>query len=168
MIDDILQFNKRFVAGKGYEPYVTDKYLSKKLAILTCMDTRLTVLLQEALGLKNGDAKIIKNAGGIIPSETDSAIRSILVAIYELFANEQLVDEKGNIITFNSMVDAMNYMSKLGWEFEQAYIVTVGSDSSSSTFYHWIISKVVDENGDPNQPKTFQMVKDAAKAENVN
>ena len=86
----------------------------------------------------------------------------------KLFANEQLVDEKGNIITFNSMVDAMNYMSKLGWEFEQAYIVTVGSDSSSSTFYHWIISKVVDENGDPNQPKTFQMVKDAAKAENVN
>ena len=86
----------------------------------------------------------------------------------KLFANEQLVDEKGNIISFNSMVDAMNYMSKLGWEFEQAYIVTVGSDSSSSTFYHWIISKVVDENGDPNQPKTFQMVKDAAKAEGVN
>ena len=86
----------------------------------------------------------------------------------KLFSNEQLVDEKGNIITFNSMVDAMNYMSKLGWEFEQAYIVTVGSDSSSSTFYHWIISKVVDENGDPNQPKTFQMVKDAAKAESVN
>jgi carbonic anhydrase len=91
MIDDILQFNKRFVAGKGYEPYVTDKYPAKKLAILTCMDTRLTVLLQEALGLKNGDAKIIKNAGGIIPSETDSAIRSILVAIYELGVKEVMV-----------------------------------------------------------------------------
>ena len=91
MIDEVLQFNKQFVASKGYEPYVTDKYPAKKLAILTCMDTRLTVLLQEALGLRNGDAKIIKNAGGIIPSEMDSAIRSLLVAIYELGVEEVMV-----------------------------------------------------------------------------
>lgn len=91
MIDSILQFNKQFVSDKGYEPYITDKFPAKKLAILTCMDTRLTVLLQEALGLKNGDAKIIKNAGGTIPSETDSAIRSLLVAIYELGVNEVMV-----------------------------------------------------------------------------
>ena len=91
MIDDILQFNKRFVAEKAYEPFITDKYPAKKLAILTCMDTRLTVLLQEALGLKNGDAKIIKNAGGLILSETDSAIRSLLVGIYELGVKEVMV-----------------------------------------------------------------------------
>ncbi len=91
MIDDILQFNKKFVADKAYEPHITDKFPSKKLAILTCMDTRLTVLLQEALGLKNGDAKIIKNAGGIIPSPKDSAIRSLLVAIYELGVKEVMV-----------------------------------------------------------------------------
>ena len=91
MIDDILKFNKSFVAEKAYEPFITDKYPAKKLAIITCMDTRLTVLLQEALGLKNGDAKIIKNAGGTIPSETDSAIRSLLVAIYELGVNEVMV-----------------------------------------------------------------------------
>ena len=91
MIDNILQYNKQFVASKAYEPYVTDKYPARRLAILTCMDTRLTVLLQEALGLKNGDSKIIKNAGGVIPSETDSAIRSILVAIYELGVKEVMV-----------------------------------------------------------------------------
>ncbi len=91
MIDSILQFNKQFVAEKAYEPYVTDKYPAKKLAILTCMDTRLTELLPKALGLKNGDAKIIKNAGGLILSETDSAIRSLLVAIYELGVNEVMV-----------------------------------------------------------------------------
>lgn len=91
MIDDILKYNKSFVAEKAYESFITDKYPAKKLAILTCMDTRLTVLLQEALGLKNGDAKIIKNAGGIIPTETDSAIRSLLVAIYELGVNEVMV-----------------------------------------------------------------------------
>lgn len=91
MIDDILKFNRQFVADKAYEPFVTDKYPAKKLAVLSCMDTRLTELLPRALGLRNGDAKIIKNAGGLILSETDSAIRSLLVAIYELGVNEVMV-----------------------------------------------------------------------------
>jgi len=91
MIDDILLYNKKFVAEKAYEPYVTDKFPAKKLAVLTCMDTRLTELLPRALGLRNGDAKIIKNAGGQILSEKDSAIRSLLVAIYELGVNEVMV-----------------------------------------------------------------------------
>ena len=64
MIDQILDHNRNFVASKGYERYITDKYPDKKLAVLSCMDTRLTELLPAALGLKNGDAKIIKNAGG--------------------------------------------------------------------------------------------------------
>lgn len=84
MIDQIIDFNKTFVVGKGYEKYLTDKYPDKKLAVLTCMDTRLTELLPAALGLKNGDAKIIKNAGGLIITPFDSAMRSLIVAIYEL------------------------------------------------------------------------------------
>ena len=91
MIDDILRYNRGFVAEKGYEPYFTDKYPAKKLAVLTCMDTRLTELLPKALGLRNGDAKIIKNAGGLVISPTDSAIRSLLVAIYELGVEEVMV-----------------------------------------------------------------------------
>ena len=59
-IDNILAFNREYVASKGYEKHITDKYPDKKLAILSCMDTRLSVLLPEALGLQNGDAKIIK------------------------------------------------------------------------------------------------------------
>ena len=61
MIDQIIAYNKQFVAEKGYERYVTNKYPDKKLAVLSCMDTRLTELLPAALGLRNGDAKIIKN-----------------------------------------------------------------------------------------------------------
>ena len=91
MIDDILQYNQQFVAEKGYEPFITDKYPAKGLAVLTCMDTRLTELLPKALGLRNGDAKIIKNAGGLILSQTDSAIRSLLVGIYELGVKEIMV-----------------------------------------------------------------------------
>lgn len=91
MIEQILEYNKEFVASKGYEKYITDKYPDKKLAVLSCMDTRLTELLPAALGLKNGDAKIIKNAGGLVISAFDSAMRSLIVAIYELGVEEIMV-----------------------------------------------------------------------------
>ena len=84
MIDQIIEYNRRFVAEKGYERFLTDKYPDKKLAVLSCMDTRLTELLPAALGLRNGDAKIIKNAGGLVISPFDSAVRSLVVAVYEL------------------------------------------------------------------------------------
>ena len=41
MINEIMEYNKKFVENKAYEPYLTSKYTDKKLAILTCMDTRL-------------------------------------------------------------------------------------------------------------------------------
>ena len=91
MIDQILEFNRKFVEEKSYEKYITDKYPKKKLAVLSCMDTRLSVLLTSALGLKNGDAKIIKNAGAVIPTPWDSAMRSIIVAVYELGVEEIMV-----------------------------------------------------------------------------
>lgn len=90
-IDQVLAFNREFVAAKGYEAHLTDKFPDKKLAVLSCMDTRLSVLLQEALGLRNGDAKIIKNAGAVIPSPWDSAMRSLIVAVYELGVEEIMV-----------------------------------------------------------------------------
>lgn len=91
MIDDILRYNKKFVADKAYEPFITSKFPDKKLAVLSCMDTRLTLLLPAALGLKNGDAKIIKNAGGIVMSPYDSVVRSMLVGVYELGVEEIMV-----------------------------------------------------------------------------
>ena len=91
MIDEILAFNRRFVAEKGYERFITDKYPNKRIAIVTCMDTRLVELLPAALGLKNGDVKIIKNAGGTITNPFDSTVRSLLVAIYELGVTEVMI-----------------------------------------------------------------------------
>ena len=88
IIEEIIKYNEQFVANKGYEKYLTSKYPDKKLAILSCMDTRLTELLPAALGLKNGDAKLIKNAGGLVISPFDSTMRSLLVAIYELGVEE--------------------------------------------------------------------------------
>ena len=80
----MLKFNEEFVANEGYKPHVTSKYPDKKIAIVTCMDTRLVTLLPAALGIKNGDVKMIKNAGGVISDPWDSTMRSLLVAVYEL------------------------------------------------------------------------------------
>lgn len=90
-VDDILAFNRQFVEEKQYEQYLTNKFPEKKIAIVTCMDTRLVELLPRALNLRNGDAKIIKNAGAILTQPFGSAMRSILVAIYEMGVKEVLV-----------------------------------------------------------------------------
>jgi len=87
-LDEILEYNKLFVENKQYK---ATKYPGKKLVILSCMDTRLTELLPKALNLKNGDAKIVKNAGATIMHPFGSIIRSIIVAIYEFNTDEVLV-----------------------------------------------------------------------------
>lgn len=91
MIEDMLRFNREFVASKAYERFLTSKFPDKRIAIVTCMDTRLIELLPAALGIKNGDVKIIKNAGATITNPFDSAMRSILVAVYELGVNEVMI-----------------------------------------------------------------------------
>lgn len=91
MIEEILKFNDEFVKNEGYKEFETSKYPDKKIAIVTCMDTRLTHLLPAALGLRNGDVKMIKNAGGTITNPFDSTVRSLLVAIYELGVNEIMI-----------------------------------------------------------------------------
>ena len=48
---------------------------SRKLAVLACMDARLTV--ENLLGLKTGEAHIIRNAGGLA---TDDALRSLIIS----------------------------------------------------------------------------------------
>lgn len=91
MIEQMLEFNRKFVESKEYENYKTSKFPDKRIAIVTCMDTRLVGLLPAALGIKNGDVKMIKNAGAVITNPFDSTVRSLLVAIYELGVNEIMV-----------------------------------------------------------------------------
>ena len=90
-LEQILEDNKKFVSEKKYEEFKTTKYPEKKLAILSCMDTRLTHLLPAALNIKNGDVKLIKNAGGVISHPFGSAMRSLIVAIYELGVTDVLL-----------------------------------------------------------------------------
>ena len=91
MIDEILKYKREFVESEGFRQFKTSKYPDKSNAYVTCMDTRLVELLPAALGIRNGDVKMIKNAGGTITNPFDSTMRSLLVAVYELGVNEVMV-----------------------------------------------------------------------------
>ncbi|WP_037587286.1 beta-class carbonic anhydrase [Stenoxybacter acetivorans] len=91
VISEILEYNQEFVKSKEYIQFFTDKYPSRHLAILSCMDARILDLLPRALGLKNGDAKLIKNAGAMVTHPWGSVMRSLLVAVFELQVNEIMV-----------------------------------------------------------------------------
>ncbi|MFR1639193.1 MAG: beta-class carbonic anhydrase [Eggerthellaceae bacterium] len=91
IVEGILAHNRAFVERGEYERYATDKYPDKKLAIVSCMDTRLTELLSAALGLKNGDAKIIKVAGAEVAHPFGSVMRSLLIAVCELGVEDVMI-----------------------------------------------------------------------------
>lgn len=61
---------------------------ARRLAVLACMDARITV--EDILGLRTGEAHIIRNAGGLA---TDDAIRSIVISQHLLGTEEVIVIE---------------------------------------------------------------------------
>ena len=84
--DRVLAENERYAAqfdrsGLPLPP-------GRRLAVLACMDARLTV--EDVLGLRTGDAHIIRNAGGLA---TDDAIRSLVISQHLLGTEEVLVIE---------------------------------------------------------------------------
>ena len=54
-----------------------------------------------------------------------------------------LVDENGEKMNFNSMIDAVNYLAKLGWELILAYPITPTQGMSKDPVYHYILCKKV-------------------------
>jgi len=90
-IEEILEFNQAFVATEQYKGYAATKRPQKKIAVLSCMDARLTETLPAALNFKNGDIDMIKIAGAVIAHPFGSVMRSLLIAIYELGVEDIIV-----------------------------------------------------------------------------
>ncbi|HTZ75576.1 MAG TPA: carbonic anhydrase [Candidatus Aquilonibacter sp.] len=83
VIDEVLAANQ--IYAHTHELRELTPRPQRKLAVLTCMDTRLSI---RTLGLRTGDAHIIRNAGGIV---TDDALRSLLVSHYLLGTEEFMI-----------------------------------------------------------------------------
>jgi carbonic anhydrase len=82
--DESLKANAEF--ARDFELGSLPKQPAKKLAIIACMDARLTV--EQILGLQTGDAHIIRNAGGIVSQD---ALRSLIISNHLLGTKEILV-----------------------------------------------------------------------------
>ncbi|WP_108671495.1 beta-class carbonic anhydrase [Peribacillus acanthi] len=91
ILREILEHNQHFVENQEYEEFKTDKFPDKRMVIISCMDTRLVELLPKAMDIRNGDVKIIKTAGAVVSHPFGSVMRSIIVAIYELHAEEVFI-----------------------------------------------------------------------------
>ena len=83
VIDEIVRANE--IYAKTHSLRRLTPIPERKLAVLTCMDTRLSI---RPLGLRTADAHIIRNAGGIV---TDDSLRSLLVSHYLLGTEEFMV-----------------------------------------------------------------------------
>ena len=84
VLDEVLQANQEF--ARTYDTARATAPVTRKLALVACMDYRIP--LEQAFGLKPGDAYIIRNAGGVV---TEDVIRSLLVAHYKLGVEEILI-----------------------------------------------------------------------------
>jgi carbonic anhydrase len=83
-IDELLDNNGRF--ADSLEERRLDLRPSRRLAIVTCMDSRLDVFA--ALGLGDGEAHVLRNAGGVI---TDDVIRSLAISQRRLGTREVML-----------------------------------------------------------------------------
>ena len=83
VIDELLRNNEEYAGGfdKGDLPIPPAKHV----AVLTCMDARLSPFVM--LGLEEGDAHIIRNAGGVV---TDDEIRSLMIS-QRLLGTEEIM-----------------------------------------------------------------------------
>lgn len=81
--NEILPANERYAAehGNNQKPMPP----ARKFAVVTCMDARLDPA--RFLGLEEGDAHVIRNAGGIV---TDDALRSLVIS-HNLLGTEQVL-----------------------------------------------------------------------------
>lgn len=90
LLESILTVNRKFVHPGAFPPLT--KNPKKQFAIFTCMDTRLVDFLEPAMGIKRGDAKVIKNAGNILIDPLNGGvIRSLVAAIFMLGVEEIFV-----------------------------------------------------------------------------
>jgi len=58
---------------------------------------------------------------------------------------QRLLDENGKKLELNSMIDALNFMSKFGYKFVNAYVITSEKGiGGTQNVYHWILQKKSD------------------------
>lgn len=82
--DDVLSANAAY--AQRFEDVGRPGLAARGLAVVTCMDSRISPL--DMLGLHNGDAKILRNAGARV---TDDVLRTLVLAVHLLAVDRVMV-----------------------------------------------------------------------------
>ena len=146
VFDELMEHNKgyaqRFDLGHLQTPPV------KKLVILTCMDSRMD--LEQLLGLRVGDAHMIRNAGGLA---TDDAIRSLILSTH-------LLGTRGIAVIQHTQCGLMTITDE---EFRWRLSSETGRDASHLQFHafrdidHNVMEQVLRIRKDPFLPKQIDV-----------
>jgi carbonic anhydrase len=146
IFDELMEHNKgyaqRFDLGHLQTPPV------KKLVVLTCMDSRMD--LEQLLGLRVGDAHMIRNAGGIA---TDDAIRSLILSTH-------LLGTRAIVVIQHTQCGLMSVTDE---EFRSRLSLETGRDASHLNFHsfqdidHNIAEQVSRIREHPFLPKQIQV-----------
>jgi carbonic anhydrase len=117
VFDDLLEANRRY--RKDFHDSGVAGTAAKGLAVLTCIDSRIDPLAM--LGLRAGDAKIIRNAGARV---TDDALRSLVLAVNLLGVTRVCVVQHTNCAMVGATEDEMRArvaavrgVDTAGWNF---------------------------------------------------
>lgn len=140
--DQCLQNNRQYSEGQSVHdsthPGEQAIQPARRLAVVACMDARIDV--EDLLGLKTGDAHIIRNAGGVV---TEDTIRCLIISHHLLNTNEIILIHH----TRCGMLAFTDDLLKAGLEGDEAAanllsqatsrdFVSCGCSSSSPTAFH--------------------------------
>ena len=117
--DELLQANQQFVKNFNLGDLAVRP--RRHLAVLACMDSR--ILFERCLGLKPGDAHMIRNAGGIA---TEDALRSLIVS-------HHLLDTQEFIIINHTDCGLLKVRED---EFKARLIAKMGADAAEPSHFH--------------------------------
>ena len=117
--DETLKSNAQYASG--FSDGNLPRQPALKLAVVACMDARVDVTA--LLGLKNGDAHIIRNAGGIV---TEDAMRSLIIS-------HRLVGTREIMIINHTDCGMLTFKDS---EFRDRLIKDSGTDCESPTVFH--------------------------------
>lgn len=107
--DDLLVNNERYAAG--FDKASLPVPPGKQVAVVACMDARLNVY--GMLGLQEGDAHVIRNAGGVV---TDDAIRSLVISQRLLGTTEIILIHHTDcgMLSFTDDVEKARIVAEIG------------------------------------------------------
>lgn len=112
----------------------------KKIILALCMIVLSTVAF--------GQSRVY---GAIIASARVTTGKMTVTVTFEENQDKYasyLKNEKGEDLQFSSLINAMNHLSKFGWELEDTYTSTLGDKLVELQNFYWIISKPVDVTDD--------------------